>query len=184
MQVGEVDKALNIKDRRSPAPMLKCKKCCFEGPLHPRAPSITSTGRAFYKKIPDGRVYHLYGVSFTWQFLFKSHVGLKQKPKGRNAGSDMEDSLFACIFCCAGGRGTPVYKGPEALAWHLRAHCNDGDKLDAELKIRYACIIGRDPEQGEAYDVLVPNMGVAFQANDASTIIERNASITDVINSY
>ena len=69
---------------------------------------------------------------------------------------EMSEGLFACIFCCAKGKGTPVFKGPEALMWHMRTHAGEGDAIDRELEIRFKIIIGRSLEEGDVFDLFVP----------------------------
>ena len=155
LQNNEVDKALNIKIPNSSAflPLLTCKKCSFESTI---AQPLWRNTKAGNKKALDARCYTMYGISYTWQFLFKSHVAMRKKPR-KDRGVDMSDGQFACIFCCAKGNGTPVFQGPQALAWHLRVHAGEGESLDPELRMRYKIIMGREPEEGESFDVLIPS---------------------------
>ena len=89
-------------------------------------------------------------------------MALKTKPR-KDADCELNDGLFACIFCCASGKDTPVYKGPDALAWHLRGHAGEGESLDPELKVRYKIILGREPDEAEDFDVLIPPLGSALE---------------------
>lgn len=128
-----------------------------------------------WAKIPDSKVYSSFGITYTWQFLFKSHLALKKgtklsivpsqnshtqtQPASGLGGTeiDMGDGLFGCIFCCVQGIGTPVFKGPEALSWHLRSHANDRIE-DREIRHRFKIIIGREPEPMEKFDVHIPHL--------------------------
>ena len=159
MQTNQTDKALNIRNRNSSSypPSVRCKKCSFEGLLQP-APVRNGGRPGGTMWIPGCHFYTFYGVSFSWQFLFKSHVALGKKSR-KGSDCEMSDGLFGCIFCCAKGDGTPIFKGPEALAWHLRLHSGEGNSLDSELEHRYKIVMDREPQDGESFDVLVPPMG-------------------------
>jgi hypothetical protein len=159
LQVNDSSKAFKIRERKSSSltPLLKCSKCRFEGPLYPARDSV---GRVILAKVPDSRIYTSYGVSYTWQFLFKSHIALNKKShKIDDTAVDMADGHFACIFCCAKGSGTPVFRGPEALSWHLRSHASESNSLDQELSHRFKVVIGRDLQFGETFDVYIPPIG-------------------------
>ena len=69
------------------------------------------------------------------------------------------DGLYACILCCAKGEQTPVFKGPDPLALHLRSHAGEEESLDMELRDRFKIIVGRCAEQNEVFDVLIPAIG-------------------------
>lgn len=116
-------------------------------------------------------MYHTYGISYTWSFLFKCHVSQKPKPKPLTKSFpygeakldvELDEGLFGCIFCCATGgggdwNGTPVFRGPEALSWHLRSHADDSIK-DHELCTRIKLVIGRELRQGETFDLHIPRL--------------------------
>lgn len=167
-------KSFDIKNRNSirGRPVLKCSKCLFAGPLHPQK---IAGSRYVWARIPDSKVYSSFGVTYTWQFLFKSHLAQKKGygistvpsqnshpqflPAGKSgvAEIDMAEGLFGCIFCCVKGIGTPVFKGPESLSWHLRSHASDRFE-DRELQHRFKVIIGREPEFKEKFDINIPHL--------------------------
>jgi hypothetical protein len=124
----------------STASFWKCKSCHFEGHM---------TEDAQGRKSIDTRVRSAYGVLYRWEFLFKSHVQLK------DALSKPTDATFACIFCCAEGTGTPIFGGVRNFLSHLQEH-RARPPITGEVLYRVGCVIGRTPSPDEAFDIALP----------------------------
>lgn len=100
------------------------------------------------KKSVDRRIFGSDGLLYRWEFLFKSHVAVK------DAFANPLDSTFGCVFCCAEGRSTPLFSGVEAFLKHLQEH---RVRLPSgEILYRMGCISGRTPGVGEEFDVALP----------------------------
>jgi hypothetical protein len=119
----------------------KCTKCSFEGRMHNDA-----RGR----KIIDPRVYSTpHGeILYRWQFLFKSHVCLKETLL-----NPLEAS-FGCVFCCARGEGTPIFGGAKSFLAHLCEHRAEGRLPEGEVLYRVGAVTGRRPSASEEFSVV------------------------------
>ncbi|MCJ1392001.1 hypothetical protein MMC18_004868 [Xylographa bjoerkii] len=110
LQIGEKKKAFEEIKRVSSiynaSSFWKCKKCHFEGRMMRDARG--------HKSI-DTRVYGANGILYRWEFLFKSHVQLKDA-------LPTMDSTFGCIFCCVEGKGTPIFGGMNNFLAHMQEH--------------------------------------------------------------
>ena len=95
----------------------------------------------------DKRVYGESGILYRWEFLFKSHVQLK------DALSTME-STFGCIFCCVDGKGTPIFGGVKNFLAHMQEHRERHPA--GEVLYRMNCVIGRTPSFEEDFDIALP----------------------------
>ena len=143
LQIGDRKKALTEWSRPgslySMNDFWKCTKCNFEGPM---------TKDAKGKKAYDRRVLTMNGIHYRWEFLFKSHVHLKETMR------NPDGSTFGCIFCCAEGRGTPIFGGTQSFTAHLREHL---DRLPTgEVLYRINCIFDSSPKQGDEFDICLP----------------------------
>jgi hypothetical protein len=147
-QIGDTKKA--YEDRMRPAAIgtnkvlnyYKCKKCNFEGRAM-RNPS----GKGIQ---PDNKVYGSNGILYRWEFLFKSHI------EGKGAQSSPLDAQYGCMFCCASGRGTPIFSGVASLMSHLQEH---RDVLPrGEIIYRMNAVVGRSPDPDEDFDVALPSL--------------------------
>ncbi|KAI9736337.1 MAG: hypothetical protein M1834_001223 [Cirrosporium novae-zelandiae] len=148
LQIGASKKALKLEYRPqgmyNRIPYWRCSKCSFEGPaMTPPGP-----GKAKDKDIAiETRIRRAQGILYRWAFLAKCHV------KTKNFDSTSPDAgTFGCIFCCAEGRGTPVYGNVKEFMQHLQQH-----RLrlpSAELAGRTNCVAGRyaDPTK-ESFDI-------------------------------
>ncbi|KAI4098325.1 MAG: hypothetical protein LQ339_006476 [Xanthoria mediterranea] len=112
LQIGDYKKA--VQERQRPGSMYssvrfwQCKSCKFEGRLlQPEKKKI---------KDFDQQVMVADGIQFRWVFLFKSHI------ECRDASPNPLRSTLGCMFCCAEGRGTPVFRGAAALMEHMQEH--------------------------------------------------------------
>ncbi|KAL8849690.1 MAG: hypothetical protein Q9221_005380 [Calogaya cf. arnoldii] len=122
LQIGDHKKA--FRERQRPSSMYssarfwQCKFCKFEGRLF----QLDKKTKSF-----DQQIMLSEGIQFRWVFLFKSHVECK------DANPNPLRSSFGCMFCCAEGRGTPVFRGAQALMEHMQEHrirLPVGDVLD------------------------------------------------------
>ncbi|KAL9632350.1 MAG: hypothetical protein Q9204_003833 [Flavoplaca sp. TL-2023a] len=111
LQIGDHKKAL--QERQRPGSMYsahkfwQCKFCSFEGRLVQHDKKTSQF---------DQQIMLADGIQFRWVFLFKSHVECK------DANPNPLKSAFGCMFCCAEGRGTPSFRGAQALMDHLQEH--------------------------------------------------------------
>ena len=117
----------------------RCKSCAFEGRC-----VLDDNG----KPSIDKKVYGSNGILYRWEFLFKSHIHLKQ-PKPHPV-----DSVFGCMFCCAAGKGTPIFEGVAGLLAHLQEHREV--QPAGEILYRTNCVVGRSPAPEEDFDVALP----------------------------
>ncbi|KAL8691442.1 MAG: hypothetical protein Q9224_004177 [Gallowayella concinna] len=148
LQIGDYKKAL--QERQRPGSMYsavrfwQCIQCNFEGRLVQQDKKT---------KDFDQQVMLADGIQFRWVFLFKSHVECK------NANSNPLRSTFGCMFCCAEGRGTPVFEGAQNLMNHLQEH---RVRLPAgEVLYRMNCLIGtRAPVEADFDINLVAKEGI------------------------
>ncbi|KAF6233706.1 hypothetical protein HO173_007918 [Letharia columbiana] len=140
-QIGDRKRALEERVRPggmyNAAKYYQCKQCKFEGRLIP----IDKKKSGF-----DMRVFKLVqGIQFRWEFMFKSHIQVKE------ACSDPTKATFGCIFCCAEGRGTPMFGGIQTFMNHLvehREHFPTGEVL-----YRMNCLVGRQAAIDEDFDI-------------------------------
>ena len=140
-QIGDRKRALEERVRPggvyNAAKYYQCKQCKFEG----RLISIDKKKSGF-----DMRVFKLVqGIQFRWEFMFKSHIQVKE------ACSDPTKATFGCIFCCAEGRGTPMFGGIQNFMNHLaehREHLPTGEVL-----YRMNCLVGRQAAIDEDFDI-------------------------------
>lgn len=140
-QIGDRKRAM--EERVRPGGMYnaskyyQCKQCKFEGHLV----QMDKKHSGF-----DMRVFKLVqGIQFRWEFMFKSHVQVK------DACSDPTKATFACIFCCAEGRGTPIFRGIQTFMNHLvvhREHLPTGEVL-----YRMNCLVGRQAAINDDFDI-------------------------------
>jgi len=100
------------------------------------------------KKSVDTRVYGANCITYRWEFLFKCHVQLK------DALPNTMESTFGCIFCCAEGKGTPIFGGVKAFLAHMQEH--RARPPTGEVLYRMSCVVGRTPGQDEAFDIALP----------------------------
>ena len=100
----------------------------------------------------DKRVYGANGILYRWEFLFKSHVQLKDA-------LPTMDSTFGCIFCCVEGKGTPIFGGVTNFLAHMQEHRDWPPK--GEVLYRIGCILGRTPSHEEDFDIALPALSVA-----------------------
>ncbi|KAL8657816.1 MAG: hypothetical protein Q9226_001545 [Calogaya cf. arnoldii] len=111
LQIGDHKKALQERQRPismySNARFWQCKFCKLEGPLF----QLDKKTKGF-----DQQIMVSEGIQFRWVFLFKSHVECK------DANPNPLRSTFGCMLCCAEGRGTPVFRGAQALMEHMQEH--------------------------------------------------------------
>ena len=145
MQIGEKKKAL--EERAKPASAFvtvakywKCTQCQFEGPM---------TKDAKGKKSVDMRVYCTNGIRYRWEFLFKSHVQMRESVQNPLAGS-----TFGCIFCCAEGKGTPTFGGVHSFLAHLQEH--RARPPTGEVLYRAKCIVGPVAGPEQDFDINLP----------------------------
>ncbi|SLM38606.1 hypothetical protein LPUS_08877 [Lasallia pustulata] len=142
LQIGDRKKAMD--DRQRPGGMYnnsaywKCTKCDFEGRM---VKDVTG------KKSTDSRVALSDDIQYRWEFLFKSHVATK------GGGSPMASS-YGCVFCCAEGRGTPIFGGIPSLMAHIQEHRERPPS--GEIVFRMNCIIGRQARLDEEFDITLP----------------------------
>ena len=142
-QIGDRKRAMEERLRPggmyNSAKYYQCKQCKFAGRLIP----IDKKTNGF-----DMRVFKLVqGIQFRWEFMFKSHVRVKE------ACSDPTKATFGCIFCCAEGRGTPLFSGIQTFMNHLlvhREHLPTGEVL-----YRMNCLVGRQAAITEDFDINV-----------------------------
>ena len=116
----------------------QCKSCKFEGRLIQQPEK---------KKIKDfdQQVMVAEGVQFRWVFLFKSHVECK------DASPNPLRSILGCMFCCAEGRGTPVFRDAAALMEHMQEH---RIRLPVgEVLYRMNALVGEMAPPGADFDV-------------------------------
>lgn len=100
------------------------------------------------EKAIDTKVYGSNGVLYRWEFLFKSHIHIKDRL------TNQMDSNFGCMFCCAEGRGTPIFGGVQHFLSHLQEH-----RLrppTGEVLYRMGCVAGRPVDPAEEFDVALP----------------------------
>ena len=140
-QIGDRKRA--IEERLRPGGMYnsakyyQCKQCKFAGRLIP----IDKKTNGF-----DMRVFKLVqGIQFRWEFMFKSHIRVKE------VCSEPTKATFGCIFCCAEGKGTPLFGGIQTFMNHLlvhREHLPTGEVL-----YRMNCLVGRQAAITEDFDI-------------------------------
>ena len=140
-QIGDRKRALEERMRPggmyNAAKYYQCKQCKFEG----RLISIDKKRSGF-----DMRVFKLVqGIQFRWEFMFKSHIQVKE------ACSDPTKATFGCMFCCAEGRGTPMFGGIQTFMNHLVEH---RERLPTgEVLYRMNCLVGRQAAIDENFDI-------------------------------
>lgn len=140
-QIGDRKRALDERVRPggmyNAAKYYQCRQCKFEG----RLISIDKKRSGF-----DMRVFKLVqGIQFRWEFMFKSHIQVKE------ACSDPTKATFGCIFCCAEGRGTPMFGGIQTFMNHLVEH---RERLPTgEVLYRMNCLVGRQAAMDEDFDI-------------------------------
>lgn len=142
-QIGDKKRAMEERVRPggmyNAAKYYQCRQCKFEGRLIP----VDKKKSGF-----DMRVFKLVqGIQFRWEFMFKSHIQVKE------ACSDPTKATFGCIFCCAEGRGTPMFGGIQIFMKHLlehREHLPTGEVL-----YRMNCLVGRQAAVDEDFDINV-----------------------------
>ena len=145
-QIGDRKRAMEERVRPggmyNAAKYYQCKQCKFEGRLMP----MDKKKNGF-----DMRVFKLVeGIQFRWEFMFKSHVQVKE------ACSDPTKATFGCIFCCAEGKGTPLFGGIEALMNHLVVH---REQLPTgKVLYRMNCLVGRQAATDEDFDINITNI--------------------------
>ena len=140
-QLGDQKRAMEQRVRPggmyNAAKYYQCKQCKFEGRLTP-----TDKKKSGF----DMRVFKLVqGIQFRWEFMFKSHIQAKE------ACSDPTKATFGCIFCCAEGKGTPMFGGIQTFMNHLVEHRENfptGDVL-----YRMNCLVGRQATVNEDFDI-------------------------------
>ena len=140
-QIGDRKRALEERARPggmyNAAKYYQCKQCKFEGRWIP----IDKKKSGF-----DMRVFKLVqGIQFRWEFMFKTHIQVKE------ACTDPTKATFGCIFCCAEGRGTPMFGGIQTFMNHLvehREHLPTGEVL-----YRMNCLVGRQAAVDEDFDI-------------------------------
>ena len=120
-----------------------CKSCKFEG----RAVKVpTAKGKTVLDI--DRNVYGSNGILYRWEFLFKSHIRMKDKVK------HPVNSPFGCVFCCAEGRGTPIFDGVASLLNHLQDHRSGSISGCVEQMTK--AILDRSPAVEEDFDIALP----------------------------
>ena len=145
-QIGDRKRA--VEERVRPGGMYnaakyyQCKQCKFEGRLIP----IDKKKGGF-----DLRVFKLVqGIQFRWEFMLKSHISVKE------ACSDPTKATFGCIFCCAEGRGTPMFGGIQTFMNHLLEH---RERLPTgEVLYRMNCLVGRQAAIDEDFDINITSI--------------------------
>ena len=145
-QIGDRRRALEERVRPGGlyniAKYYQCKQCKFEGRFVP----IDKKKGGF-----DMRVFKLVqGIQFRWEFMFKSHIQVKQ------ACSDPTKATFGCVFCCADGRRTPMFEGIQTFMNHLikhREHLPTGEVL-----YRMNCLVGRQAAIDEDFDINITSI--------------------------
>lgn len=142
LQIGDRKKAMN--DRQRPGGMYnkttywRCTSCDFEGRM---------TKDVKGQKCTDSRVVNADGIHYRWEFLFKCHVPM------RDGGSPLASS-YGCVFCCAEGRGTPIFGGIPSFMTHIQEHREQPPS--GEILYRMDCIIGRQARLDEEFDITLP----------------------------
>ncbi|MCJ1350847.1 MAG: hypothetical protein MMC33_000828 [Icmadophila ericetorum] len=144
-QIGMPKKAM--QERARPASVYvtmqtywKCKTCNFEGRMFKDAKK---------KAVIDTRVFSADGIRYRWEFLFKSHVPMKE-----TIPNPITSSNFGCIFCCAEGKGMPIFGGVNAFMGHLQEH--RARPPQGEVLYRMKLITGRLAEGTEVFDINLP----------------------------
>lgn len=61
---------------------------------------------------------------------------------------------FGCVFCCAEGKGMPIFGGVNAFMGHLQEH--RGRPPMGEVLYRMKVITGRLADATEVFDVNLP----------------------------
>ena len=146
-QIGDTKKTW--EERSRPAGIyakmnsyIKCKKCHFEG----RAIKVPDQKKAGV----DTKVYGSNGILYRWEFLFKSHLHVNK------ANTNTLESQYGCMFCCAMGKGTPVFGGVAALLAHLQEH---REVLPVgEIVYRMHAVVGTSPDPEEDFHVALPSL--------------------------
>ena len=141
LQVGDKKKALDVRQR--PGGIFnanrywQCSRCKFEGRL------ISTDGK---RKDFDTRLFIAKGVQLRWEFLFKSHIEL------REANPNYLESSFGCVFCLVEGKGTLTFRGVQAFMAHLQEH-RTRNRLpqDEVLLYRMKCKVGWEAGQEEDF---------------------------------
>ncbi|KAL8996614.1 MAG: hypothetical protein Q9169_003896 [Polycauliona sp. 2 TL-2023] len=140
LQIGDQKKALQECQR--PGNMYgavkfwQCKHCNFQGRLIQRDKKT---------KDFDQQIMLAEGIQFRWVFLFKSHVECK------DANPNPLKSPFGCMFCCAEGKGTPVFEGAQALMDHSQVHRIR--EPVGEVLYRMNAYVGEEAPIGADYDI-------------------------------
>lgn len=142
LQIGDRRKAMD--DRQRPGGTFnrvaywQCTRCEFEGRMAQDMKGQKST---------DSRVVQADGIQYRWEFLFKCHVPQKDR------GSPLASS-YGCVFCCAEGRGTPIFGGIPSFMSHIQEHRERPPS--GEILYRMNCVIGRQASLDEEFDITLP----------------------------
>ena len=142
-QIGDSKRAM--EERVKPGSMYnttkywQCRHCKFEG----RYVTPKNKGERGY----DMRIAKLTpGIQFRWEFLFKSHIAASAAPV-----TDLAKGTYGCVFCCAEGRGSPVFSGIANFVRHLVDH---RDRLPTgEVLYRMNCLVGKEANATEDFDI-------------------------------
>jgi hypothetical protein len=124
-------------------PFWKCTRCHYEMPM-------IFDRSAKNQKGVDKQVYGSAGILYRREFLFKCHVMLEEALK------DPRDSTFGCIFCCAEGRGTPLFGTVKGFLAHMQEHRDSERVPKGEVMYRIGCVVGDPPGHEEVFDIALP----------------------------
>lgn len=140
-QIGDQKRAMEERVRPggiyNAAKYVICKQCKFEGRSIPMDKKKSGFDMRVFKLVP--------GIQFRWEFMFKSHVQVKETC------SDPTKATFGCIFCCAEGRGTPIFGGINTFMNHLVVHRECLPTSD--VLYRMNCLVGRQAASDEDFDI-------------------------------
>lgn len=122
------------------SPYWKCRSCEF------RTPAVGP-----FKALPTRVLSASCGISYKWLFLAKSHV----RCSSAVAGAD--EYSYGCAFCSVEGRETGVYGDVDTLMSHI--DMRHVGAMTEEVMRRTKCVVGRQPERGEDWDICVLGHG-------------------------
>ncbi|KAF2815404.1 uncharacterized protein BDZ99DRAFT_472681 [Mytilinidion resinicola] len=148
----EIKKGLSVQTRPeglyNTVSVWQCKHCLFQGDTF----QVAIPGKKKKEVIVDPNIHtSAVGIKYRFIFLAKSHV--KRKSSSVISGTGGECS-YGCVICCAEGKSTSVFGNVNTLMNHIfNSHAKG---MTEEVQRSTKCVVGREPEPGEQWDVCIP----------------------------
>ncbi|KAF2501508.1 hypothetical protein BU16DRAFT_201395 [Lophium mytilinum] len=153
----ELKKGLSVQTRPeglyNNVSVWQCKHCLFQGDTFHK----TIPGKKKKEIVIDPNIHtSAVGIKYRFIFLAKSHV--KRKSSTVNWDVMISGSKggcsYGCVICCAEGKSTSIFGNVNTLMNHIfNTHAKG---MTEEVQRSTKCVVGREPEPGEQWDVCIP----------------------------